>query len=226
MERQRTRDVHALALPAGQFVRIAAGEALRLQPHAPQQSARHRNGIVPGRAVHQRAEGDRIFDGHARVQRRIAVLEHHLRLAAEFAQRQCPRADRHAVKHQFAAILGDQLHHEPCGGGLAAARLPHPAQGLAVLHVAVNAVHRTHGVAAPLARQRVPLQRKVLDQPPHAQQRLGRPAHIAVGGAYRFDQCAHSLTSMADRSPSDSRLNDMDVMKIITPGNAATHGCV
>ncbi|MNT88035.1 hypothetical protein D3C72_2285290 [compost metagenome] len=66
----------------------------------------------------------------------------------------------------------------------------------------------------------------MLDQPAHAQQGLGRAAHIVVGGASRFDQCAHSLTSMADRRPSDSRLNDMDVMKIITPGNAATQGCV
>ena len=35
----------------------------------------------------------------------------------------------------------------------------------------------------------------------------------------------HDFTSIADRSPSDSMLNAIDVMKIITPGSAATSGC-
>jgi hypothetical protein len=34
----------------------------------------------------------------------------------------------------------------------------------------------------------------------------------------------HAFTSMAERRPSESRLNEIEVMKIITPGNAATQG--
>ena len=36
----------------------------------------------------------------------------------------------------------------------------------------------------------------------------------------------HRFTSMAERSPSESKLNEIEVMKIIAPGNAATQGCV
>ncbi|MNS57379.1 hypothetical protein D3C72_902630 [compost metagenome] len=223
---QRARDVHALALAARQFVRVAAGKALRVQAHAAQQPARHRDGVALGAAMHQRAKGHGVFDGHARVQRRIAVLEHHLCLATEFAQRQRARAHRHAVEHQFALVLFDQLHDQPRGGGLAAARFPHHAQRLALLHVEVHAVHRAHRVAAPAARERIALERKMLDQAAHAQQGLGGAAHVFVRHAHHVDDGIHSLTSMAERSPSDSRLKDIDVMKIITPGSAATQGWV
>ncbi|MNL23630.1 hypothetical protein D3C87_1450260 [compost metagenome] len=176
--------------------------------------------------MHQRAKGHGVFDGHARVQRRIAVLEHHLRLAAELAQRQRARADGHAVEDQFAAVLRDKLHHQARRGGLAATRFTDDAQGLALLHIEVHAVDRAHCVAAPAPGQEIAFQGKVLDQPAHAQQGLGGAAQVLVRRAQGFDFGVHSLTSMADRRPSDSRLKDMEVMKIITPGNAATQGCV
>ena len=34
----------------------------------------------------------------------------------------------------------------------------------------------------------------------------------------------HCFTSMADLSPSDRRLNEIEVMKIMAPGSAATQG--
>ena len=36
---------------------------------------------------------------------------------------------------------------------------------------------------------------------------------------------AHHLLSIAERNPSDKMLKEIDVMKIITPGRAATQGC-
>ena len=59
---------------------------------------------------------------------------------------------------------------------------------------------------------------------------LGRWGSALGGAAHVVAQCVghggHPLLSMAERSPSDSRLKEMEVMKIITPGSAATSGCV
>ena len=46
-----------------------------------------------------------------------------------------------------------------------------------------------------------------------------RSSAALVGGS-----ACHDLRSIAERNPSDSRLNDSDVMKIMTPGSAATYG--
>ena len=68
---------------------------------------------------------------------------------------------------------------------------------------------------AALAQQAF-LQREILLQPADAQERLGRAADVVVQ--------AHDLLSMADRRPSDRMLKEMEVMKIISPGRAATQG--
>ncbi|MNT36590.1 hypothetical protein D3C72_1726870 [compost metagenome] len=149
-----------------------------------------------------------------------------MRLAAKLAQRQRARSDGDAVEDQFAAVLTDKLHHQPRRRRLAAAGFADHAQGFALFHIEVHAVDRAHRVAALPPGQRIALQGKVLDQATHAQQRLGRTAQVLVCGTADFRDVVHSLTSMAERSPSDSRLKDMEVMKIITPGNAATQGCV
>ena len=77
-------------------------------------------------------------------------------------------------------------------------------------HLEVHVVDGAHHAAA--AAEHVALQREVLDQAPHRQQRL------AHGGV-------HHLLSIAARSESLSRLKAIEVMKIITPGSAATQGC-
>jgi hypothetical protein len=49
LQGQRPRDVDALPLPARELVRIALGEAPRLQAHARQQVARARQRFAPAR---------------------------------------------------------------------------------------------------------------------------------------------------------------------------------
>ena len=62
--------------------------------------------------------------------------------------------------------------------------------------------------------------REMLAQARRQQQRLGRAAAIGNG-----DQRVHqAFTSMAARSPSLIRLKQIEVMKIITPGSAASTG--
>ena len=198
LQRQRPGDVDPLALPARQLVRIAAGEARRVQPHPGQQVVRPGERRALRHAVHRGAEGDRILDRHPRVERRIAVLEHHLRLAPELAQRQPAGADRLAVEHQLAPVLAGELHQQPGGGRFAAARFADHAQRLALLDVEAHVVDRAHrGPRAP-HRQALSLQRKVLLQVLHPQQRLARAAQVArvgQGGGGDVEQGAHKKTS-------------------------------
>ena len=73
------------------------------------------------------------------------------------------------------------------------------------MHVERHAVHGLDDAAA--RAEEAALEREVLGQ-------------IADGE----EQPAHSLTSIAWRSPSLIRLKHIDVTKIITPGSAATTG--
>jgi hypothetical protein len=100
--------------------------------------------------VHLRAEGDGVLDGQARVERGVAVLEHHLHLAAELAQRQVRPAD--APVEDDLAASGDQVHQQPRGGGLAAARFADDAERLALAHVEVDAVDRAHDLPVAAGR--------------------------------------------------------------------------
>ena len=67
------------------------------------------------------------------------------------------------------------------------------------------------------AAEQAALAAEMLDEAGDAEQGLGRAAAVAgIEG--------HCRTSIAERRPSDSRLNEIEVMKIATPGRAATQG--
>ncbi len=52
----------------------------------------------------------------------------------------------------------------------------------------------------------------------------GSPPPLCGGGSQSL-LAPHCFTSMAERRPSARRLKAMEVMKIITPGSAASQGC-
>ena len=54
--------------------------------------------------------------------------------------------------------------------------------------------------------------------PPHKGEGISVRAHRY------FHLPSHCFTSIADLSPSDKRLNEIEVMKIMAPGRAATQG--
>ena len=191
-------------------MRVTLGIATRLQAHAGEQVARPCHGGRARQAVHLRAEGDAVLDGQPRVQAGVAVLEHHLRLAAEVLQAQVARAHGRAVEDDLAGVGVDELHQQPRGGALAATAFADHAQGLTGHDAEVHAIHRAHHAAARAAAcaEEAFLQREVLDQAVHRQQRCR----------------THCLISIAERRPSDSRLNAIEVKKIITPGSAAIQG--
>ena len=161
LQGERPGDVHPLALAAGDLVRVAAGEAFRLQADAGEKRAGALHRFPAGDAVDLRAEGDRLLDGHARIERRVAVLEHHLDLTTIGPPGHGALADRLAVVEHLAGIARDQAHEQLGGGRFPAAGLADDAQRLPLQDVEVDAVDGADHLAfaAGLA------DRKVLDQP-------------------------------------------------------------
>ena len=78
----------------------------------------------------------------------------------------------------------------------------------------VDAVHGPHHGAR--TAEQPCLQREVLHQ----------ALHVQEWRAFALARHAHDLMSMAERSPSVSRLKEIEVRKIITPGRAHSSGCV
>ncbi|WP_349816212.1 NAD(P)-binding protein [Roseicyclus amphidinii] len=96
------------------------------------------------------------------------------------------------------------MRQKPRGGGLAAAAFADHAQRLAGGDVEADVIDRAHHLAGRAPAARVEMLDEVVR---------------------RKDRVAHCLISIAERSPSLSMLNEIEVRKIITPGRAASQGC-
>ena len=215
-QRERTGDVHPLALPAGKLVRVAPDELGGVEPHQGEQLPRPLAGLGRRHAVDLRPEHDRVLDGQAWVEGGIRVLEHHLHLAPELAQaRRVVRLDGLAVEDDAAGIGADEVHEQARGRRFPAARLADNAQHLARQHVEVDIVHRLHPGHG--AVEDAAAHREIFPEVADFEQRGSAAARIVRARV-------HSRTSMAPLSPSLSRLKDSEVKKIITPGRAATQG--
>src|SRR6266545_2770379 len=140
--RQRAGDGNALALAAGEFVRIFFEVTWR---HADffQQTAdargqfRRRNPLV---GLHR--FGDGVKYGHPRIERGVGVLENHLEIAPRPPQcvalelRQIP-----AAQNDSAFGGRDQLKNRPPQGGLAATGFADQPEDLSLRQRERNAVH-------------------------------------------------------------------------------------
>src|SRR5262249_40091188 len=108
-----------------------------------------------------------------------------------------------------------QVHDEPGGGRLSAARLADDAKRLAAHHREIDAVD---GADESATAEQSLADGEVLNEARHREE--GQARLVAAAGA----AVAHDFKSIAERSPSDSRLKESDVRKIIAPGRAATYG--
>jgi hypothetical protein len=124
--------------------------------------------------MHPRTEGDGFLDRQARVERSVAILEHHLHAAAKFAQAQ-RRADLHAVIDDVAGIARHQVHQEPRRGRLAATGFADDADGLALHHRKGDVVDRAHGLAR---AEEIAADGEVFCQALDLEQRLRRAAAV------------------------------------------------
>ena len=164
LERQRARDADALALSAGELVRIPLGHVGQ-QAHRGQQ-LRHAVAVLGARLVHA-VHGQRLADDvahlHARIERTVRVLVDHLHAAAKAPAGAVGRGDVLALEQD--AARRDRLHaqHRQAGGGLAAAALADQAQRLAALERERHAVDRFHHA------DRVPEQHAAREREVHLQ---------------------------------------------------------
>ncbi len=171
--------------------------------------------------MNARPERHGLLDREARIERGVAVLEDHLNFATVGDEIERGRADNFAIEQELARIGWDDLHDEAGERGLAATGLTDDAKRLALGDVEAHIVDGMHRTADAAAAKASPAA-EMLDEAAHRQQRLRRPAATAPesGRVQRL----HHFTSMADRKPSDRRLNATEVMKIMAPGSAATSG--
>jgi hypothetical protein len=143
---------HALAHPAGEFMRIAIDAACRVRnPHPLQRLDGLLARIAPRyAAVQLQSLGHLPFDRQKRIERGHRILKHHADAIAAnlvqftLAQRQqvASAVERLAGGLSIAGQQSEQRHH---GLALARARLADNPQRLALFERERHALHRIHG---------------------------------------------------------------------------------
>ena len=128
LEHQRPGDADALALPAGKFVRIAA-EGAGIEPDMGQKRPRLLTRLGIGHAVGDRADGQDVADGRARVERGEGILEDHLDPRPQRAELGLGQLrDVAALEQDPAAVAVHQLDQQPAERRFARAALADDAQ--------------------------------------------------------------------------------------------------
>ena len=160
------------------------------------------------------------IDRQARVQRGIGILKHHLHLPVQ-SRWPCRRRRPPAVETIVPLSGGDEMHHQPRRRRLAAAGLADDTEGLAL-----PTAKETSSTActSPTGRSASRACGEMLGQCARQQWRAGPPRSSRRPRAACCRPTRSRRTSMAWRRPSLSRLKQIEVMKIMTPGSAATRG--
>ncbi len=145
-DRERARDPDALALAAGERMRITA-ERIRRQTHELHQ----RHDLVarilgsPCEAMHDERLRHDVEHAHARIEAGIGVLEHELHVAAHAAQLIAAGIrDVHAAVADAPARGLDLEQHGAPGGGLAGAGFPHDAERRSAREGEAHILDRVH----------------------------------------------------------------------------------
>ena len=135
IERERARDADALALAAGEFVRIAV-EHLAGEPDGLEQRAHFLDLLGPrADAVHEQRLAHDLAHRHARIERGVGVLEDRLHVAAELEQLRLRRVrevlafEEHAARRRVF-----EAHDGAPERRLSAPRFAHEPERLAFLH--------------------------------------------------------------------------------------------
>jgi hypothetical protein len=151
-------------------------------------------------ALHKGAKGHRITDRHARVERGIGILEHHLHLTAQCADGD-PVGNAYgiAVEYQFPGIGHHQMQQQAGERRFTAAGLADDPQGFALVDGERNTVDRLHRLAT------AALHREMLAQIAGDQHRLPQAAAVArIEGEAVGHRQGQSVTS-ARPSPRATR---------------------
>ena len=134
----------ALPLAAAELVRVALGH-VGLELHHVQQLV-HLLVVFPapaGHPVHEERLADDVPAGHAGVQRGDGILEDQLHVAPHLSQRLALEGDEVlALEQDRPGCRLVELQNAAARRGLAAAAFPDEAEGLPLLHVEADVVHR------------------------------------------------------------------------------------
>src|SRR6266700_3297509 len=139
---ERARNGDALALAAGEFMRITARQA-RLEADKPQKlvhplrAARWRDDVVQRKRL-----GENLPDGHARIERGIGVLEDELCVAAQRPELTLLEGrDISTVETDASCRWFDQPQHQPAEGRFATAGFADEREGFAGLERKAHPIH-------------------------------------------------------------------------------------
>ena len=139
--------------------------------------------------------GQDLADGHARIERRIGILEDDLRIAAEGAQFVGVQCEQIAsLEANSSRIRLDQAQHQPADGGFAAAGFADQRQRLAGIDAEADAIDRLDERGRPAEHR--PLGDEMLDQAFDLEQGASsRQPGLSSGALMQRDQCP-GLTAM------------------------------
>src|SRR6266550_8702727 len=172
LDGERARDTDALALTAGELVRITS-HVIRLQTDGLEQMHDALFKLASGfrQLVNDQGFANDGADVHARIERCIGVLKDNLDVAAQDAKLAgVQRPDILAFEMYLAPGRFDQAKHATPGGRLTTAGFANQPQGFAALDVKVDTVDRMD--AAGLTAEQAALEREYLGQVPDSEQRL------------------------------------------------------
>ncbi|MNT13788.1 hypothetical protein D3C72_1487690 [compost metagenome] len=142
------RDGDALALATRHFVRKALG-VFGSQTHLGQHLVHAATLVGRRQAIHHaQAFAHQLADRHARVQRRIRVLEHHLAVQSIIAPGRGPAAYRLVAKQDLARCGRKQSRNRAAQCRLARTGPAHYGDNLARVDVQVDAVQGPLGAGA------------------------------------------------------------------------------
>ncbi len=218
VQRERARHADALALAAGELVRVAV-VVLGVQPDRLHQPLHLALALVLVRqqAVDRERLGDDRADRLARVQRRVRVLEDHLHLAPDRLQARALQArDVAALEVDLAGGGLEQAHHQLRGRALAATGLAHDAP--ASRRARCSKLTPSTALTAPILRWKMiprvigkcltrsahPHERRQLRRRAHAELTralpAGRPRRAPPRASCRRRSCPHRRRRTSDSS--------------------------
>jgi hypothetical protein len=151
LRRERAGDRDALPLTARELVRVTLPEALcGPQAGVLQRGRGAQHALGPGHPLHAQRLLHQVAHAHARIERLIGILEHHLHPAPHRAH--AAAVERRALEAQLAAGRLLEPEQRACERRLAAAGLADDAEHLVLAPLEVDAVQGLHGASPPAER--------------------------------------------------------------------------
>ena len=201
LQRERARDADALALPAGELVRIVV-DVLGAQADAAEDVGDARAAFLRvADAVHAQRLADDVAGGHARIERGERVLEDDLHLPPVGAQlRLAEMRDVGAVDRDAAGGRLDQPQDRAADRGLAAAGFADQRERLAGADFQRHAVDRVD--VAGRAAQQALLDREMLLEVLDLEHQRSRLRHDPLRTAARNASTRPSAPGASPRRPA------------------------